>query len=57
LLKFKSACYDSLPGGDVPSSEEPAQSVESTLEQRTAITASDISDDGPKGGVMDMVRE
>lgn len=47
-------CYnDSLLDGDAPSSEEPVQLIESsTFEQRTAA---DISDDVPKGDVLDMV--
>ncbi|KAF0747358.1 hypothetical protein FWK35_00025321 [Aphis craccivora] len=46
-------CYDdSLPSVDAPSSEEPSQLVEYTLEQGTAA---DISDDGPKGDVLDVV--
>lgn len=44
---------DSLPDGDAPSSEEPAQSVESSTFERG--TAADITDDVPKGDVLDLV--
>lgn len=46
-------CYDDLlHSGDAPSSGEPAQPVECTLEQGMAA---DISDDGPKDDVLDVV--